>query len=121
MVALSPARCSDTAPDARVADVVERELVDWRVEVETRLDRAAVDADSEADAARAGTRREHVIVQIRLMNPGATREMLDTFTDRALTAYLDHLRLAATPRGPNSRWVRSAMSPGVTQYRPDAD
>ncbi|MFM9958083.1 MAG: hypothetical protein ACKVZJ_08395 [Phycisphaerales bacterium] len=103
------------------SNAVERELVDWKVEVESRLEIAGADAQAEAAGLPAGTRREHVIVQIRLMNPGATREMLDTFTDGALTAYLDHLKLALAPRGPQSRWVRSALEPCVSRYRADAE
>lgn len=109
---------SESSADA-LPGVVEREIVDWRHEVESRLDSAASGTDP--TAITAGTRREHVIVQIRLMNPGATREMLDIFTDSALNAYLDHLKLAAAPRGPLSRWLRPTATPSVTRYRPDGD
>lgn len=109
---------------------VEQELVDWEIEFEARpqsplearlsSDRFIADSDSADESLPAGTLREQTIIQIRLMNPGASREMLAAFTDSALGAYLSHLRLAAGPRGPQARFTRDAR-PGVTRYVPDRD
>lgn len=72
----------------------------------------------------AGTRREQLIIQIRLMNPGATREMLVGFSEAALQAYVDHLRLAMTPRDAvcgRGRGVRAAGVPGIVRYLADGE
>lgn len=69
---------------------------------------------------RAGSVKEQAIVQIRLMNPGATRELLEAFTEKALSAYLAHLKMAQTPRGGEARWVRTGETRGICRYFADA-
>lgn len=106
---------------------LEHETADWQGEeltraqspLEARLSGTAFDDDSDIDLP-AGTRREQTIIQIRLMNPGASREMLDTFTDSALSAYLSHLKMAAGPRGPHARIFREPH-PSITRHLPDRD
>lgn len=78
----------------------------------------------EAEDLPAGTRHEQLIIQIRLMNPGATREMLVGFSDGALQAYVDHLRLAMTPRAATcgrGRGVREAGVPGIVRHVVDGE
>lgn len=77
-----------------------------------------------ADELPAGTRREQLIIQIRLMNPGATREMLVGFGEQALQAYVDHLRLAMTPREVvcgRGRGVRAVGVPAIVRHLPDVE
>lgn len=72
----------------------------------------------------AGNRREQLVIQIRLMNPGATREMLVGFSEGALQAYVDHLKLAMTPRElirGRGRGVRMSGVPGIVRHVPDSE
>jgi hypothetical protein len=47
------------------------------------------------------------------VNPSASRDFLDRFSDRALRHYQDHLEAAAKPRGRGASWVRTGESPAV--------
>lgn len=68
-----------------------------------------------------GSAREQLIVQIRLMNPGASRGLLEGFDDGALVNYLRHLRLAQSPRSTAPVWVRLGETRGITRLVPDTD
>jgi len=110
--------------------VVIEEREGWREPVEIEeipAARAAFVEDAamvEAEDLPAGTRHEQLIIQIRLMNPGATREMLVGFGESALQAYVDHLRLAMTPRGAirgRGRGVRESGVPGIVRHVVDGE
>ncbi len=51
--------------------------------------------------------KEQILARIRILNPTATPERLASFDHNALQLYLEHLTLAAEPRGARSRgWIR---------------
>jgi len=122
------------------AGAVEREVPELGVVIEEREEWGEPMEIEEIPAARgafvddaalvesedlpAGTRHEQLIIQIRLMNPGATREMLVGFSDGALQAYVDHLRLAMTPRSAirgRGRGVRASGVPGIVRHVVDGE
>lgn len=57
--------------------------------------------------------REQVVDRIITINPTATAEFLDHFSEVSLGKYLDHLIAASGPRGPQSRWDRPGDSPAI--------
>lgn len=77
--------------------------------------------DSELEGLPAGTSREQLVIQIRLMNPGATRELLDSFGETHLACYLAHLKTAQQPRIGSMPWVRSGETRGITRRFADAE
>lgn len=92
---------------APAQDVLEVEAIQ-SAELNWRLERAADTADLPA-----GSVRQQLIAQIRALNPGAARNLLEQFEDDALSTYLDHLKLTIMPRG--TRWVRSGSSPAISR------
>jgi hypothetical protein len=69
------------------------------------------DAPTESAPSPDGLNREAVIDRILTLNPSASAVFLDQFEDDALSQYLDHLSVAASPRGPQNRWVRDGRTP----------
>jgi hypothetical protein len=64
--------------------------------------------------------REQVVDRIITINPTATVDFLDRFTEHSLGMYLDHLLAASGPRGRQSRWSRPGDSPAI-MTRPSLD
>lgn len=63
-----------------------------------------------------GLTREQLIDRILALNGTATAEFLARFTGPALTAYLEHLICAQTPRGRQSGWTRRGDSPAIVSF-----
>lgn len=57
--------------------------------------------------------RAQVIDRIMSLNPTASPEFLEDFSERQLQVYLDHLVAAQMPRGRMARWVRPGDTPGI--------
>jgi hypothetical protein len=59
--------------------------------------------------------REQVVSRIIQINPTATSDFLERFSEHNLGQYLDHLVAASGPRGGHSRWLRPGDSPAITE------
>lgn len=57
--------------------------------------------------------RAQLVERIMELNPTAGREFLSRFHGNALAEYLEHLSLAAEPRGRSSGWVRRSGQPAI--------
>lgn len=77
-------------------------------------------ASSVADAEPTpALRRDQLVDRIVGLNPTANPSFLLRFPEDRLEEYLNHLQIAAEPRG--SRWVRSASTPAIVWHEPPAD
>ncbi len=67
-----------------------------------------------ADSESLAPVREELFRRIQSQNPSATRRHVEGFTVAALRLYLEHLAVAAGPRGGADRgWIRPADTPGI--------
>jgi len=57
--------------------------------------------------------REQVVDRIISINPTATANFLERFSEDSLEKYLSHLVIASGPRGGHSRWMRPGDSPAI--------
>lgn len=62
--------------------------------------------------------RSQVIERLLTLNPTASVEFLEGFSERALRTYLDHLAAAQVPRGRMARWVRPGDTPAIVMAEP---
>jgi hypothetical protein len=74
----------------------------------------------ESDSPSSRLTREQVVDRIISINPTATAQFLERFTESSLGMYLDHLIVASGPRGGHSRWLRPGDSPAI-MGRPSQD
>jgi hypothetical protein len=57
--------------------------------------------------------KQQLIEAIREHNRSASDDFLVSFDETALTNYLNHLQFKTSPRGVNSRWIRTGETPAV--------
>ena len=57
--------------------------------------------------------REQVVDRIISINPSATTDFLERFSEQKLEKYLDHLVSASGPRGRQSQWLRPGDAPAI--------
>jgi hypothetical protein len=60
--------------------------------------------------------RELVIDEILSLNPSATVEFLDSFSEPRLRLYLTRLRTTEHGRGRGARWLRVGDSPAIVSH-----
>ncbi len=64
--------------------------------------------------------RAGFIHRILEINPTASSEFLDHFSASDLESYLQHLLVAAQPRGRSTRWIRPDNTRGIAMSEPAA-
>jgi len=74
----------------------------------------------ESDSQSSRLTREQVVDRIITINPTATTDFLERFSEDSLARYLAHLMAASGPRGRHARWVRPGDSPAIMS-RPSLD
>lgn len=70
-----------------------------------RIDLSESTPDSQS-VRSSGLNHEQLVDRIIALNPSASPVFLARFDELALEQYLNHLSLAAAPRGRETRWIR---------------